>query len=248
MKRLYFDLETSYNVVASWRVGYNLNLGPNMIIKERAIICVSYKWSDGRVKNIQWDNGCDAALLREFMEVCNEADEIVAHNGDKFDIKWLRTRCLKHGIPVFPKYVSIDTLKDARKFFNFNSNKLDYIASYLGLGHKGDPGGFDTWKAICENNCPTAMRRMVKYCNKDVTLLQQVHERLLPYTLHKTHYGAKRIDCPECGSRNTKRNKKTVSSAKVPKIQMNCRDCAKWWTIPESVFEKEATLDQYGAA
>ena len=44
LKVLIYDIETSYNIVSSWRIGHNLTLPHYSIIKERAIICVSYKW------------------------------------------------------------------------------------------------------------------------------------------------------------------------------------------------------------
>ena len=135
IKRLFFDIETSPNIVTSWRVGYNLNIGPENIIRERAIICVCWKW-EGNPKqySLQWDKGDDKQLLKEFVKVLSEADEICGHNSDKFDIKWLRTRCYINGIPMFPSYQSVDTLKLARSGFYFNSNKLDYLGKVSGFG------------------------------------------------------------------------------------------------------------------
>jgi DNA polymerase III epsilon subunit-like protein len=75
-------------------------------------------------------------MIKAFLKVMAQADEIVAHNGDRFDLKWLRTRALLHGLDVMPSPKTIDTLKWAKRYFNFNSNKLDYIAKYLGVGQK----------------------------------------------------------------------------------------------------------------
>jgi hypothetical protein len=61
-------------------------------------------------------------MLIEFIKVLNTADETIGHNGDKFDLAWVRTRCLFHGIDMFPSYTTIDTLKVARSKFKFNSN------------------------------------------------------------------------------------------------------------------------------
>jgi len=88
-KRLFFDIETSFNIGIFWRSGYNLTIQPDDIIKERAIICVSWKWEGkDEVHNLTWDkNQCDKKLLKDFVKILNQADEIVAHNGDRFDIK-----------------------------------------------------------------------------------------------------------------------------------------------------------------
>ncbi len=137
-KRLYFDIEVSPNIGFFWTSGYKLNITTESIIKERAIICICYKWEDDKeVYALQWDSKqCDKRMLQKFIEVANTASEIIGHNGDKFDMAWVRTRCLLHGITMFPSYTTIDTLKVARSKFRFNSNKLNYIADYLGIGTK----------------------------------------------------------------------------------------------------------------
>ena len=40
-KRLFYDIETSYNIVKSWRIGFNINLNMEDIIQERAIITIA---------------------------------------------------------------------------------------------------------------------------------------------------------------------------------------------------------------
>jgi uncharacterized protein YprB with RNaseH-like and TPR domain len=137
-RRLFFDLETSPNIGLFWEAGYKKNIDYTNIIKERAIICICYKWEDDKeVHSLHWDSKqSDKSMLEKFVEVVKNAQELVAHNGDKFDLAWVRTRCLFHRIPMFPKYKTIDTLKVGRSKFKFNSNKLDYIAQYLGMGKK----------------------------------------------------------------------------------------------------------------
>lgn len=100
------------------------------------------------------------------------------HNCDQFDIKFLRTRFAYHNIP-FPKELeTIDTLKMARKNFRFNSNKLDYIGQFLGLGQKQDTGGISLWKDIVLHNNKEALDKMISYCNGDVDLVKKVYEKL----------------------------------------------------------------------
>jgi DNA polymerase elongation subunit (family B) len=154
IKRLFFDIETSPNIGLFWSAGYKQNIDHNSIIKERSIICIAYKWAYEKTTHvITWDkNQDDKQMLEKFINIANTADEIVAHNGDKFDLPWIRTRCLFHRIEMFPNYVSIDTLKVARNKFKFNSNKLDYIAKFLQFESKLHVG-YDIWKSILLNNC-----------------------------------------------------------------------------------------------
>jgi hypothetical protein len=249
MKRLYFDCETSPNVVYSWRIGYKIDLSHDNIIEERRIICISYKWEGSdKVYTLTWGaNKCDAALCRKFTKIAADADEIVAHNGDRFDIKWFRTRCLIHGIEAQPHYTSVDTLKLAKAGFYFNSNRLDYLGSILVGERKKDTGGFRLWRDVM-NGDRKALRLMAEYCEQDVRLLEQVHHKLQPYSKHRTHVGALaggfKHHCPTCGSKDTKRNRKKVTAAGTPQVQMLCNTCHEktgkytYWTIAESTYWK----------
>ena len=189
-KRLYFDIETSPNIGFFWTAGFKLNISTESIIKERAIICICYKWEEDKVTHsLNWDSKQnDKKMLQEFIKVANEADELVGHNGDKFDLAWVRTRCLFHRLEMFPTYTTIDTLKVARSKFKFNSNKLNYIAQYLGIGEKIHTE-YNLWKDIVLNKDKEAMDKMIKYCKMDVILLEKVHKELSLHIPAKTHYG-----------------------------------------------------------
>lgn len=183
IRRLIYDIETSPNIVFSWSIGSKTYLDIENIIQERAIICICYKWEDEQeVHSLSWNDGDDKDMLTKFAKVMNSADEIVTHNGDNFDTRWVRARCMYHGIPLSAKFNSIDTLKLARRQFRLNSNKLTYIAQFLGLGKKMETGGFKLWKEICLKNDKTAMKTMLAYCVQDVYLLEKVYKALKAYS------------------------------------------------------------------
>jgi len=190
INRLYADIEVSPDIAFTWRIGYKVSLNHDNILKERAIICIGFKWEhQKKAQCIYWDkNQDDRALLEEFIAIANTADEIVMHNGDSFDLPWIRTRCLFHGLPMMPAYKTIDTLQWARRKFYFNSNRLDYIAKFLGMGGKLKTE-FGLWKSIVLQSDGAALKRMVTYCKKDVALLEQVWKRMASHVPHKTHAG-----------------------------------------------------------
>ena len=229
-KRIFFDIETSPNVVLSWRTGYNLNVGPENILKERAIICICWKWEgEDEVHSLTWDKKqCDKSMLKTFIKELNKANEICGHNSDRFDLKWLRTRCLFHGIDVFPRYQTLDTLKMAKSSFYFNSNKLDYIAQYLNVGKKTETGGFDLWKKVVLDKDADALQLMVDYCKNDVTILEGVFQKIKPYVEHKFNYatlhGEDKYCCPECSSSDVYLSKTYTTKMGVLKHSMRCRD------------------------
>lgn len=244
VKRLYFDIEVSPNLVYSWSVGHKISLDYNSIVKERAVICICYKWEgDSTVHSLQWDaKQNDKRMLKEFVEVANEADELVGHNGDSFDLKWIRTRCAYHGIPMFPKYTTLDTLKKARGGFRFNSNRLDYIAKYFGVGKKIKTS-FSLWKDVM-NDDDTAMTQMIRYCKMDVKVLEAVYKKLSPYITNHVHHGAlaqkEKYTCPECGGNHTTVSKRRVTASGVIKVQMQCQNktCGKYFTINQATYNK----------
>ena len=237
-RRLFFDIETAPNIGVFFSAGYKLNIGYQSIIKERAIICICYKWEgDKEVTSLEWDNNqCDKKMLEKFIQVANTADEMVGHNGLKFDLNWIRTRCLLHKIDMFPNYTVIDTLTIARAKFKFNSNKLDYIAKFLGIGKKIKTD-FDLWKNILLNKDKIAMAKMVKYCKGDVILLQKVYDRLKNHIIVKSHFGKvfkqDRGSCPECGGDEIVIKTTRYTSAGSKRVQYQCNICHKYHTKTE---------------
>lgn len=232
-RRLFFDIETSPNIGLFWQAGYKKNIDYSNIIQERAIICICYKWEDEKeVHALTWDSRQnDKKMLQDFIKVANQAVELVGHNGDKFDLAWIRTRCVFHRIDMFPKYLTIDTLKVARAKFRFNSNKLDYIAEYLGLGNKIKTE-YGLWKDILLKKDKIAMQNMVTYCKKDVTLLEDVFKILNTHIEPKTHYGvlAKelRSSCPECGSDDLRKQGMMPTISGLLKQRYQCKTCKKF--------------------
>lgn len=234
-KRLFFDIEVSPNIGFFWQAGFKKNISPDDIIKERAIICICYKWEDDEeVQWLTWDaKQNDKAMLNSFIKVANTADEIVGHNGDKFDLAWIRTRCLYHKIQMFPKYVTIDTLKVSRSMFKFNSNKLDYIAKYLKVGEKSETN-YAMWTDIVLNKDKKQLDKMVDYCINDVVILESVYKAMSSHIAPKTHFGmifgSSKHECPECGSDDLKKDGVTYLASGLVKQRYYCRTCNKYST------------------
>lgn len=240
-KKLFFDIETSPNIGLFWSAGYKKDIPYENIIKERAIICICYKWDgEKEVHSLTWDkNQNDKSLLQEFIKVANTADELIGHNGDSFDLPWIRTRCLYHNILMFPKYSTLDTLKKARYYFNFNSNTLNYIANFLNMGAKKSTG-YDLWKKIVLNKDQKALDYMVKYCKHDVVLLEKVYNKFASYIDSSVHHGVakglNKCSCPNCGSGNISVSKIRYTSLGSKKIQLQCKKCSKYHTVAESTY------------
>ena len=237
-KRLFFDIETSPNVGYFWSSGYNISVTPENIIEERKIICICYKWeNENKVYSLDWGIlRDDYVMMEEFLKVLEEADEVVGHNSDTFDIKWFRTRCLFHGFTSMSHVKSVDTLKIARNKFKFNSNKLDYISKFLGFEGKTS-APYDLWKKLMRNNDKESLKKMISYCKNDVKILEQVYKKLSNYTDTKTNIAIfeeneDSCSCPKCGSNNYKiLDKKFVTGKGTTEVQINCIDCNHYYKV-----------------
>lgn len=239
-KRLIYDIETSPCLGWFWRPSHQTSIGYHQILEHAKIICICYKWEGkDKIYHLKWDsNQCDKKMVKAFLGVMNQADEIVGHNCDKFDTKWIRTRAIYHRLPMPPDYISIDTLKESRKGFNFPSNRLDAICRYLGIGKKIKTTE-ELWMDIWRGKSSKAMAEMIKYCKMDVLILEEYLKILKLYTKPKTSVAEYRCNCPECGSSHVEINKRSVSASGARKLKFRCVDCGKYNTVPEKTFFTE---------
>ena len=236
---MFYDIETSPNIGLFWRSGHRLTIDHNNIIKERQIICVSYKWEGkDKVYTIDWgSNQCDKKILRKFIPILDKADEIIAHNGDSFDIKWIKGRAMKHRMMMQPQYNTVDTLKMARGKHggSFNSNKLEYLAKFLDVPHKKADIGFDTWKKILLYKCEDSLKEMIMYCEQDIRTLEEVWKILRQYTPHHTHeavlQGEEKWQCPTCTSTNIRKHDSAVTATGTIRYVMRCKNCGRTYRI-----------------
>ena len=125
-KVLVIDIETSPILGSVWGL-WQQNLSLEMIKDDWYILSFAAKWL-GEKEIIYRD--CretlenDKLLMTEIHALLSQADYVIAHNGDKFDIKKINARLIMNGFPPPSPYKTIDTLKIAKKQFAFTSNKL----------------------------------------------------------------------------------------------------------------------------
>lgn len=250
IKRLFFDIETGYYILKIKAFSLRNHLkyfNPNDIEQEKKIICISYKWQyDDKVHTLTWDeNRDDKKMVREFIKIMEDADEIVGHNGDNFDIKELRTRAILNRELMFPMYRTLDTLKKSRKYFRFASNKLDYIGKILTGGRKLDHEGFKLWEQVVEGNKTTskrALKKMSLYCEQDVILLEDVFMALSPFIDHNTNFavlkGGSKWECPECASDRVQMHHTDTTAMGWIRRFMKCNKCKKQYKISNKTYMK----------
>lgn len=172
----------------------------------------------------------DTPLVRDLHKLFDEADVLVAHNGDRFDRRKANARFLGCNLLPPSDYRTVDTLKIARRQFMLTSNKLGDLGDFLGLGSKIPTIGFKLWRR-CIDGDPQAWALMKRYNKRDVALLAQVYDRLKPWATNHPDLRAYsgRPGCPTCQSTNVQR--RGVRVQKTRKYERyHCQDCGTWIT------------------
>ena len=236
-KILLFDIETTPLIGYTWGV-YEQNL--IRIIQYSYILCVSYKWFGKKsVHNVALpdfdlydkDPKDDSELVKVLHGLFNEADIVIAHNGDRFDQRVSNARFIENGLLPPEPYATVDTLKVARSKFKFASNKLNDLGVFLELGEKEKHAGFDTWEG-CMSGDEKAWKTMKKYNNQDVLLLEQVYLKLLPWiTNHPAINSISGIEdaCPNCGQTGMLIGQgHHVLKSGAKKRRYQCTNCGHW--------------------
>lgn len=226
MKILLLDIETAPHKVYSWGL-YNQDINPDNVIEQGYTLCWAAKWrGQKRVHFSSIHKTSRKKMVKEIYDLINEADAVVHYNGTKFDIPTLNHEFLYDRLAPPSSYSEIDLLRTARQRFRLPSNKLDYVAQYLGLGGKVKHMGMQLWHD-CMDGCPKAWRIMERYNKKDVTLLEDVYDAMLPWIKQHPnwgHYVDHGLTCAKCGSSRVVKNgveRKTI----VPYQRYKCLKC-----------------------
>lgn len=239
-KILIWDIEITHNIVAKFGLQEEWIASTN-ILQESYIVCAAWKWlGEKKVHSISVlddpklyakDPHNDAHVVKKLHEVLSEADVIVAHNGDKFDLKFTEGRIIIHNLTPLPPLQKVDTLKVAKKRFKFNANNLNYLGKILGVGQKikTDSG---LWLQVL-NGDSSAIKKMETYNRGDVELLEKVFKKLQPYIPNHPLKGNGVSECPRCASKKVQSRGFAKTMTRVYR-RFQCQDCGGWFRLLKS--------------
>lgn len=123
----------------------------------------------------------DYEITAEIMAYLEQFDVLVAHNGVKFDLPFIRTRALAHGLPPLHPLKIVDPVLTARKALRMQSNSLDAIAKHLGAPDQKTPLLPETWARAMMDEDRSAMDSIVEHCIADVKVLDYVAHSIRGY-------------------------------------------------------------------
>ncbi len=232
-KVLLIDIETAPILAYVWGL-YKQDININAIKEDWYILCFAYKWLEEdetqALSLLDFDNTRESEvnLIYRLKDLLDEADIVVAHNGDGFDIKRINAKFLEYDITQPSPYKTVDTLKVARQKFRITSNKLDYLSKFLhGPGKKGH-SGFSLWTGCMDGN-PDSWAKMIEYNKKDVDELERVYLRLRGWGSHPNvahYYNDDELRCTSCGSTRLYKTKKIYNRV-ARYVGYKCVDCGR---------------------
>ena len=238
-KILLFDVETFPNIGYCWGKWEQNIL---RYVKEWELASFAYKWLDeSSVICHTREDHSERELVGKLRNLLDSADIVIAHNGDSFDLRKARTKCLQFGLRPPAPSRSIDTKKIAKSQFSFNSNSLNDLGETLGLGKKVDTGGFDLWLQCMAGNA-AAWKKMAKYNKQDVTLLEKVYLKFRSWAPNHPNIAVldgNKSGCPSCGSTNVQARGYGIN-AKTRYQKYQCKDCGHWHSGPVPKEKKRA--------
>ena len=238
-KILLFDIETAPLLVHNWSLWQNFT-SLNQIQNDWFMLSWAAKWLDedeiyrdnlpNHPKTFAENPSDDLAIVQSLYDMINEADFVIGHNLKKFDNKKSKARFLKHGFVMPEPYRMIDTLDIAKREFALTSNKLDWLATYLGFENKVAHEGHGLW-VKCMAGDEEAWNTMIEYNDHDVTLLEDVYKEIRGWSTNHpnlaVYYNDARLRCGVCGSDDMEPIKKTVKTNLSEFKAYRCGCCGK---------------------
>jgi hypothetical protein len=232
-KILLFDIETKPVKFWGWGVGKQYVTHDRIVAGEKFdIICIAYKWlGQGPVKVLDWGlkEQCSKKMIDLFTKEVEQADLVVGHNGDKFDIRQINTQRMMHNQPPIAWPTAEDTLKQLRAKFYFPSFKLDYITKTLfGVGKSSMC--MEDWIAIVDRKCAKSLKKMKDYNVKDVLLLEKTFVKIAPYVKPKINKTYGSVACVRCGDSDVKKNGHRYTLTGKKQV-LRCLSCYTVFTL-----------------
>lgn len=229
---LSLDIETSPVVAHAWGL-FKQNIAISQIIERPRTICFAAKYRDQRKVHFysEFEHGRDVMILAAH-ELLTEADVVMHYNGDRFDLPRLNTEFVMHELTPPAPYKSIDLYKVVKNNFQFTSNKLAYILDQLGLTGKIKNSGHDLW-VRCLAGDPKAWAEMKKYNVRDVRVLEELYDKLLPWISNHPNMGLYRDAdgkdvCPNCGDPDHLIRQGFALTGVGRFQRLQCKTCGTW--------------------
>lgn len=202
-----------------------------------SVLCIGYKWLGEEETHVisildgdRRDMLDDRPLIEKFVKVFEECDYHVTWYGDRFDLKMIKSKMIKYEMkPLMPKN-SVDVWKVVKRHFKLHSNRLVVWEEYLDVADHKSRIDFDAWLRAAIGD-KSAMAEVKDHCERDVKVLEEVYNKIRPWTDTEPQVGLVTGDlegCPSCGSHDIQRRGWRVAATRTYQ-QYQCQKCGRWF-------------------
>lgn len=121
----------------------------------------------------------DRRLCQQFLQDLNEFDRLVGYYSTRFDIPFIRTRCLYWGLgfPPFGSLFHTDLYYAVRNKLRLSGNRLEAACIQFGIPAKATPLTPSIWRDA-GTGCPKALALVVAHNEEDVASTEQLWDLL----------------------------------------------------------------------
>jgi uncharacterized protein YprB with RNaseH-like and TPR domain len=172
LKQVVYDLET-WGLDRGWGVmlvaSFLFHGFPQGPFKRTLTLRDYSPWKAGHRSN-------DREMAIEVAKLLEPCHVAIVHNGERFDVRWLRSIALKYGITM-PKLRLVDPCQIAWKKYALGRNSLEAVADFLGLADKGKQKlhiSPDVWRRALMDDSNADWDLLKERCESDVDLLNEV--------------------------------------------------------------------------
>ena len=241
---LYFDIETAPVRIEAdvWDI-WDVHIRPENVKEDWFVlgwaakwVCHSYIYSYV-LRPSEAKKGNDKRILKPLWDLFNQADIIIGHNVDRFDVKKMNWRWIVNDFEPPMPYKTVDTLKELAKVAAPTSKSLDFVTKALNLNGKMKhrSGLFKECKAGDGN----ALRELRQYNEVDVTEGESLYLKLRPWMKSHPNMGLYYEDteerCRNCGSTDLDYDREHPVRTSVNSfVCWTCKVCGAHGRTPES--------------
>lgn len=226
-KLIVFDIETS-----------NLNADFGFILSACWMDIADRKLNTVRIdesKGYKNDRTNDRELVAKLAAALGEADVWISWYGDRFDIPYVNTRLLFHGLQVMPPIPSVDGWRAARNHLKLSSNRLANVTEFLDVQRKTPVVGWEWVKAAAGHK--DSLNYIVEHNEKDVLALGEVYDLIRPVIRNHPNINlveratvkqALDVLCPVCSSDHVQSRGYRIAKSRRS-VRYQCQVCGSWF-------------------